>query len=184
MTTTTSNGASTVTTVSGVAQTNIAFAPEDRNSFLLKYMAGVRLINRWHSAGNTKCGMPASTNDKTYATCVRTVVDITLGQDEAITGGMLRHFVAKADATFPVSNTGIFFFGAASLRIARNQNLSPLVLQQATIVPSAPSPPANITVPSPSTWVLPLTQPNRDFYRVGLGFDLSGAIAKLLTPKN
>ena len=173
-TTTTSNGSTSTVTVSGTSQTDIAFAPEDRNSFLLKYFLGVRLINRWHNQDDTVCGTKAP-----KVPCTRTVVDLTVGQDEAITGGMLRHFVGKAEAVFPVPKaTSICFFGSASMRLSRNQNLSPLILQPATIVTSSPTPPATILLPSTSTWILPLTQPNRDFYRIGIGVDLTDLISK------
>lgn len=162
ITTTSSTG---TTVVSGTAQTDIAFAPEDRNSFLLKYMAGLRLITR-ESAPN--------------ATFSRGIVDLTVGQDEAITGGLLRHFVAKTDVDFPIPNTSVHFFGSAGTRFSRNKYQSPLILQPATIVASSPTPPSTIIVPSTTTWVLPLTQPNRDFYRIGLGIDLTSVLAKVL----
>jgi len=177
-TTTNSNGSTSTVTVSGTAQTNIAFAPEDRNSFLLKYFAGVRLINRWHNNSNDARCAPSTP-------CTRTMVDLTVGQDETITGGMLRHFVGKAEAAFPVPKaTSICFFGSAAWRFSRNQNLSPLILQPATIVTSSPNPPATITLPSTSTWILPLTQPNRDFYRIGIGIDLTDLIAKAFSSKS
>jgi hypothetical protein len=178
-TTTTSNGSTSTVTVSGAALTDIAFAPEDRNSFLLKYFAGVRLVNRWHNKEGNGAHCASDTP------CTRTVVDLTLGQDEAITGGMLRHFVGKAEAVFPIPKaTSISFFGSASLRFSRNQNQSPLILQPAMIVTSSPTPPATISLPSTSTWILPLTQPNRDFYRVGIGIDLTDVLAKAFTPKS
>lgn len=180
--TTTSNGSTSTMTVSGTAQTDLAFAPEDRNSFLLKYMIGVRLINRWHNKDgpNAKCA-----TDTSDTRCTRTVVDLTVGQDEAITGGMLRHFVGKTEAAFPIPGaTSICFFGSASIRLSRSQNQSPLILQPATVVTSSPSPPATTSVPSSTTWVLPLTQPNRDFYRIGIGVDLTSLLAKAFSPKS
>lgn len=175
--------ASTGTTVvSGTAQTDIAFAPEDRNSFLVKYLAGLRLITRSNSPGTEYCGTSSAPN---VGVCSRAIVDFTVGQDEAITGGMLRHWVGKADATFPIPKlTNVYFFGSAAMRFTRNQSFSPLLLQPATIVAAGTTatPPTTITVPSNSTWVLPLTQPNRDFYRIGIGLDLSGMLSKVFTP--
>lgn len=171
--TTSSTGA---TVVSGTAQTNIAFAPEDRNSFLLKYMAGIRLITRVNAANTTTCG---TSSDPNVGVCSRWIVDLTVGQDESITGGMLRHYVAKSDVSFPIPGTSVYFFGSAAIRFTRNQDFSPLILQPATIVASSPTPPATITVPSGTTWVLPLTQPNRDFYRIGVGLDLGSALGKI-----
>jgi hypothetical protein len=175
-TTTTSSTGTTV--VSGTAQTDIAFAPEDRNSFLLKYAVGLRLITRYNASGTTFCGTSSAPS---VGVCSRMIVDLTVGQDEAITGGMLRHFVAKSDVGFPIPKTSVYFFGSAALRFTRNHEYSPLILQPATIVASSPTPPATITVPSSTTWVLPLTQPNRDFYRIGLGLDLSSVFSKIFT---
>jgi hypothetical protein len=174
-TTTTSSTGTTV--VSGTAQTDIAFAPEDRNSFLLKYMVGLRLISREIAPNTQKCG--PSSGAAVGGSCSRDIVDITVGQDQAVTGGLLRHFVAKTDATFPIPvMTSVYFFGSAAIRFTRNKNLSPLILQPATIVAASPTPPATITIPSGTTWVLPLTQPNRDFYRIGVGLDVTSILSK------
>ena len=173
ITTTSSTG---TTLVSGTAQADIAFAPEDRNSFLLKYAAGLRLVTRLNAPGTEFCGTSSAPN---VGVCSRGIVDITFGQDEAITGGILRHFVAKSDVNFPIPKTSVYFFGSAAIRFTRSQNFSPLILQPATIVAATPTPPATITVPSSTTWVLPLTQPNRDFYRIGFGLDLSSVLSKI-----
>jgi hypothetical protein len=45
-----------------------------------------------------------------------------------------------------------------------NQNLPPLILQ---------TPPTTVTVPSPTVIVLPLRQPNRDYYRIGVGLNIN-----------
>jgi hypothetical protein len=182
--TVTANGATTVTTTSGTQIQDIAFSPEDRNSFLLKYAVGLRIVNRWlDDSKQDVCGTDATAGGKKPSTCTRTVVDLTFGQDEAVTGGKFGAMVFKADAIFPVSNSGIYFFGSSSIRFEANKTLSPLILLPATIVTTSPSVPANIIVPSASTWVLPLTQPDRDFYRVGIGMNLNALISKLL-PKS
>jgi hypothetical protein len=169
-TSSTSSGTTTAVTVSGTSIQDLAFAPGDRSSFLLKYMAGLRVINRRN---------PTAANCSDSNQCLRDVIDLTVGQDQAITGGMLRRFVFKANALIPLWSTGAYFFGSTATRIEPNANYAPLILQPAAIVTSAPSPPASISVPSSSTWVLPLLQPNRDFYRIGFGIDLSSALQKI-----
>jgi hypothetical protein len=177
-TTTNSSGATVVT--SGVQIQDVAFAPEDRNSFLLKYMVGVRLVNRWlYDSSKVGCGTGAK-----QTPCVRSVADFTFGQDESITGGQLRKFVFKAEAVFPIPKTSAYFFGSSALRLEGNRTFAPLLLEPASIVPgtaSAPAgtPPGTTTVPSSTTWVLPLTQPNRDLYRIGVGIDLSAVLSKV-----
>lgn len=188
---TTTGGVTVKTSTDNTAITNIAFSPEDRSSFLLKYAVGIRLINRWHSGSSNRCSA-AAPNDHTgdgpgdnfvNGPCSRSVVDFTLGQDQAITGGYLRGLVFKSDAIFPIPRTGIYFFASASIRIAPNQNLSPLILT-ATPVSSGggTSTPGTVTVPSPSVFVLPLKQSDRDFYRIGIAFDLAKILPKLFSP--
>ena len=167
---------------------NIAFSPEDRTSFLEKWGAGLRLINRFRTQPNTHCSSrgPGDTGDNAVnseeagnAPCVRTIVDFTVGQDEAITGGKMSNWVLKADGIFPISNTGISFYGAVDTRIERNSGLPPLLLNPVPITTSGTSTAGAVTVPSSSVWVLPLRQPNRDFYRYGIAVDLSTVFTKL-----
>jgi hypothetical protein len=167
---TTSGGVTT--TVSGTAIQDLAFAPGDRHSFLLKYGLGLRLVNRLTDDQGDYCS-------NNYP-CLRDIVDLVVGQDEAITGGMLRHWVLKTDATIPLWRTNAYFFGSGDIRFLRNQNFTPLVLQPASIVASSPNPPTSITIPSSNTWTLPLVQPNRDFYRIGLGVDLTSVVQNLI----
>jgi len=190
-TSTTVGGVAVKTSTDNTAIANIAFSPEDRSSFLLKYAVGIRLINRWHSGSSNRCSA-AAPNDHTgdgpgdnfvNGPCSRSVVDFTFGQDQAITGGYLRGLVFKSDAIFPIPRTGIYFFASASIRMTSNQNLSPLILT-ATPVSSGggTSTPGTVTVPSPSVFVLPLKQSDRDFYRIGIAFDLAKILPKLFSP--
>jgi hypothetical protein len=62
------------------------------------------------------------------------------------------------------STSWLYLFGSTYIRLQRNQNLPPLILQ-------TPNPP--IAVPSPTVVVLPLVQPNRDYYRLGVGLNIN-----------
>jgi hypothetical protein len=172
-TTSTANGVVTTVASSGTQITNIAFSPEDRSSFLLKYGAGVRFIQRTPNAsGSSRCP------------CTRSLIDFTVGQDQAITGGYLRHMVFKSDAILPIPNTGIYFFASAAIRIQRNQTLAPLILASTPVTASSGTSTAGtVVVPSPSVFVLPLKQSDRDFYRVGIGIDLATLLPNLFKPK-
>jgi hypothetical protein len=168
---------------------DIAFVPEDRTSFLLKWGAGVRLVNRWHSGASNHCSSRAGTDTKpgdstddpntVNGVCSRSIVDFTFGQDEAITGGSLHRYVVKADAIFPILQTGIYFFGSADIRTMRDTTFAPLLLTPVPIAASGTSGVGSVTIPSSNVWLLPLKQPNRDFYRFGLSVDLSGVFVKL-----
>ena len=130
--------------------TAIAFTNQDRSNFLMKYGAGVRTSykfgpNAWGTA------------------------DATIGQDASVTGGYLRGVVFKVDANIPIptgSSSWLYLFGSAYMRLQSNQNLPPLILQ-------SPPQSAPVTVPSATVFELPLRQPNRDYYRIGAGLNIS-----------
>jgi hypothetical protein len=178
---------------SGNQITNIAFSPEDRSSFLLKYMAGVRFLTRFHAAGTSRCS-PRAPNDHAgdvdtdeaslvNGLCSRGIVDLTLGQDQAITGGYLRRLVFKADAIFPIPKSGLYFFASAAIRLEPNQDQPPLILTATPISNGSAMPAAGaVSIPSPSVFVLPLKQSNRDFYRIGIALDLAKILPKLFAP--
>jgi hypothetical protein len=169
-TSSTTSGVTTTVTTDGTPISTIAFAPEDRSSFLLKYGAGFRLITR----------IPSSPNGCSPATpCSRAIVDLTFGQDQAITGGIFHNAVFKSDVIFPIVNSGVYFFGSSSTRIAANTIQPPLILTPVPLAAAGSTTPGAITVPSSSVFVLPLKQSNRDFYRIGLGFDLNKMLPKL-----
>lgn len=144
------NTAPSASTCLAGGYTDIAFTNQDRSNFLLKYGAGVRATyplfgpNAWSS------------------------VDVTLGQDASVSGGYLHGVVFKVDAILPIptgsASSWLYLFGSTYIRLQSNQNLSPLVLQ---------TPPTPISVPSPTVFVLPLRQPNRDYFRLGVGLNIN-----------
>jgi hypothetical protein len=154
----------------GTKITDIAFSNEDRSSFLLKWGAGVRIIDREKAdpaKEATWCDIGPG--------CSKLRADFTVGQDEDITGGYLRHFVFKADAVIPILSTGFYFFAASANRLERDTTLSPLILTPVTIMNSGSSTctasASTACIPSSSVFVLPFKQQNRDFYRIGIGID-------------
>jgi hypothetical protein len=155
------NTAANPTTCLAGGYTDIAFANQDRSSFFLKYGAGVRSTYRW-TFGNCN-GAGGSNCSKAYS-----ALDMTLGQDAAVTGGYLRGLVFKLDGQLPIptgnSSSWLYLFGSSYIRLQSNQNLPPLILQ---------TPPTTVAVPSPTVIVLPLKQPNRDYYRIGVGLNIN-----------
>jgi hypothetical protein len=156
----------------GTQIADIAFSNEDRSSFLLKWGAGVRIIDRFSSSGS-----PCSAS----LGCSRLLADFTIGQDQAITGGHLHHLVFKADAIIPVLSTGAYFFASSANRFSRNTTLSPLILTPITITngTGCTASSSNACLPSPSVFVLPYKQQDRDYYRIGVGIDLAKVFTKL-----
>lgn len=141
--------------------TNVAFSNQDRSSFLVKYGGGFRTTNLI----NVDCSGQSCTPSNG-------VLDITIGQDASVTRGLLRHAIFKLDGFVPIptGNTSfVYFFGSAYVRLAKNQDYSPLILQTAT----------GVTVPSSTVIVLPLLQPDRDFYRLGVGLSINQIFCKM-----
>jgi hypothetical protein len=97
-----------------------------------------------------------------------------VGQEQAIPGGIARHLVVKLDGVHPLpigDSKILYLFGSVSMRFAHNVNQDPLILATADAT-QAP-------VPSASTALLPLRQSDRDFYRLGIGLNLSVIFDKL-----
>jgi len=141
---------------------DVAFANQDRSNFLLKYAAGIRT---WYKNPFGGCKNQGSTSKCADAYAA---VDATLGQDSSVTGGMLRGVVFKVDGVLPIptgnNSSWLYLFASTYVRLRANENLPPLILQ----APASP-----VTVPSPTVVVLPLVQPNRDYYRLGVGLNIS-----------
>jgi hypothetical protein len=141
--------------------TVLAFNNQERTSFLRRYGFGIRTINRFHPEGDeSKC-------------CENGVVDFAVGQDEAITGGRMRGWVFRVDGVHPLpikDKNILYIFGTAALRINRNQDLRTIILDPDT---------SNATPSSPNVALLPLEQPNKDFYRFGVGLDIKQLFTKL-----
>ena len=143
--------------------TNVAFANQDRSNFLLKYAAGIRT---WYKNPFDICSGQQEAGSQcpdAYA-----AVDATFGQDSSVTGGLLKGVVFKVDGVLPIptgnNSSWLYLFGSTYVRLRANQNLPPLILQ---------SPASPVTVPSPTVVVLPLVQPNRDYYRLGVGLNIN-----------
>lgn len=162
-----------VTTSGGTATfapvTTVAFSNADRTSFLLKDFVGGRFNH-------------AFADDQTKRNYYVGTLDFGFGMDSAITGGVFRgsRWVFKADTIFPIlikGNATVYLFGSASLRLQRNiTDNSPLILQPAVLTSITGT--SSTAVPNVNTVVLPLQQPDRDFYRIGVGIDILSLITK------
>lgn len=146
--------------------TVLAFNPQQRDSFLRKYAVGIRTTFRY---------IDKITNAKDqYSCCELGMVDFTVGQDEAITGGHLHHWVFRIDAVHPLGVGNalgyLYLFGTAAIRLQHNNFPNTLILQSDT---------TNALPSDPNVALLPLQQPDKDFYRFGLGLDIKKIFTKL-----
>jgi len=126
---------------------NIAFVPEEQDRFYRQYFLGLR-VRSYHQDD----GFPS-------------LFDVTFGQNSAVTGGKLRHFVLgfEGSHSIPLVNNSVYVFGSANLKIGgpKFRNV-PFVLEPADA--SAKLSDSNVVITS--------RQSNRDFYRIGFGVDL------------
>ncbi len=130
----------------------VGFVPPDRRRFYRFYGGGLRLTT--------------FELDKPYAPPATWT--LTLGQDESITGGILRSVVARIDVFYslPVGKADgrykfLFLFGTANLRLNSDTGDTPLILQKAPDVPLSDGRVAIVT-----------SRSTRDTYRIGLGIDV------------
>jgi hypothetical protein len=140
----------------------VAFVLPDRDRFYRRWGVGYR-----YSKYNPE---RASDSPQTYT--------VSVGGDEAITGGTFSGAVVHLDAFYPlpISKTNgrynvLYVFATSALRLARGDNRAPVILKPAADTVKAYD--ANVTVVSQGS--------TRDYYRLGIGVDfvrLLGAIKK------
>jgi hypothetical protein len=158
-----------------VKVTTLAFSNQDRSNFFGKYYAGFRILDRFPlkpmSESSPACTAASGSSGNP---CARGIVDFTIGQDSSITGGFLRHVLFKLDAIHPMpikSLEYLYLFGSISARLAKNVDYSPLIL--ASVPDSSLTGTGSTAIPNPAAVVLPLRQPDRDFYRIGAGISVN-----------
>ena len=138
-----------------VGKTYIAFVRPERDRFLRQYFGGIRLKS--YPDGNKFPSM----------------LDITFGQNAAVTGGKLSHFVLGIDGSYHLTffDKSMYIFGSTNLKFGGDKTVrSPYVLEPADTSVKLTSPDLAIT----------LRQMNRDVFRIGFGIDL----VELFKPKD
>jgi hypothetical protein len=113
-----------------------------------------------------------TTFSKQFPTAPPATYSLTLGQDEAITGGTFKSLVGRFDVFYPLPLSSasdvykfIFLFATANLRLSKATAIPTFALQ---------NPNANgVTVQPFDPNLAVITVPNtRDTYRIGVGVDL------------
>ncbi|HLM58655.1 MAG TPA: hypothetical protein VK422_21305 [Pyrinomonadaceae bacterium] len=138
----------------------IAFVSPDRQSFFRQYYAGIRLKTHFfEDLGEAK-------KDQRYKVVNRpgAVFDVTVGQNEAVTGGRLRGTVLRMEGFYPfpiLDSSSLYLYGTGIFNLRRNPQISdPLILATA---------PSTVTVPNPEVFIVTSPLSNRDYYRIGIG---------------
>jgi hypothetical protein len=154
------------------ANSFIGFVFPERDRFLRQFYAGLRIKS--FDCDDAPCTRFANRFPATF--------DFMIGQNEAVTGGRLknditdetgkiigrkRSWVLRFDAFYPLTVRGAAFnlYGTALLKVGGPgvKITTPLFLDQA---------PGEILITSPSVFVAPNLQLDRDYYKIGVGFDL------------
>ncbi|MGO9241754.1 MAG: hypothetical protein ACLQBJ_13185 [Bryobacteraceae bacterium] len=150
------------------AYSYLAFKPTSHgNQFFRQGYAGVRLASQ--DACNAYPGSP----------CNRAGIrlDITFGENEAVTNGTFRHPVWRFESFVPIPikaggalDSVIYFFASFYLNADRT-NLETQAQEglQALILQPAPS---SWNTATPGTFYVPALPSWRDYYRLGFGIDL------------
>jgi hypothetical protein len=142
----------------------------ERDRFLRQWYAGLRLKSFYcedHDCNHLMNRFPA-------------ILDIMVGQSEAVTGGSFKYrpldadesknlFVVRFDASYPLpiqKADYLFLFGSATLKVGGGglKISEPLFLEPA---------PDGTALTGPKVFIAPVLQPNRDSYRIGVGVNLS-----------
>lgn|GEM_PF-5093552 len=160
----------------------IAISPVDRDRFLRQWYAGVRLKTFY-------CDDPECHRFKNNFPAI---VDFMFGQNEAVTGGSRKRggtpdpndpnkligqknsYILRIDGfyPFPIKEMSfLYFYGTAMMKIGGGgvKITTPLFLDN----PGTTVPISDAAVFMPPTSVLKLQQPDRDYYKLGVGINLT-----------
>lgn len=146
----------------------IAFVSPDRDRFFRQYYAGLRLQTYYFN----------SRNDDIPLTRFPAMLDVTFGQNEAVTGGRLRGGVLRLEGYYPLPYEGLKFinlFGTAMMKLSRTKITDPLILETA---------PDGTTVSGQNVVIITIPQINRDYYRIGVGIDFVSFVKSLGAGQN
>jgi len=98
------------------------------------------------------------------------IIDLTVGQNEYVTGGIFHGPVVHIGGSLPVPKLdGWYAFGSGDFALQKNISEPQILFTQAG---------GNITLSSSNVFVVPTPQPNRDRYMLGVGIDIYHLIAK------
>jgi hypothetical protein len=139
--------------------TTVAFVLPNRSRFYRDYFGGFRL---WFNPRNNGNNFPG-------------LFDVTVGQDEVVTHARFQGVVLTLLGDYPVDSNGLVrVFGSVHMRIARNVNNIALDMAPVT----------GFVDPTTSAVVLQPTNPlDQDYFRVGVGFDISQVWSALTKSK-
>lgn len=152
----------------------VAFVFPDRDRFLRQFYGGIRLKSYYFN------------DDGTLINRFPAIFDVMIGQNEAVTGGRLqtditddkgkvigreRRYVLRLEAFYPLpikEANFLYLYGTAMMKIGGGgvKIDTPLFLD-------TPGTAENVTLTSNGVFIMPTLQTNRDYYRFGVGVNLT-----------
>jgi hypothetical protein len=156
----------------------IAFVSGDRNRFFRQYYGGLRLKSYYvrHRPDNPDADdVSAADSDEALDNIFPGILDVTFGQNEAVTGGELHGGVVRIDGIYPLpfisgdKKGSVYVFGSALMKLRHPKILAPVILQP---------PDATVAVPGANVLLQQLPTQDADHYRIGVGVDLIRLIKK------
>jgi hypothetical protein len=151
---------------------NIAFVDRERSRFFRKYYAGIRL-KTYHFSDLVKGDLCDKDDDPEHCEGLYNlfpgVIDLTVGQDEQVTGGHLSGWLFRLDAVYPLPFAPAFsIFGSVNSAFQKNHSTNPVILPATSQTPLS----------DPSVFIVNVDPRSRDVYRIGLGVDILQIIKK------
>jgi hypothetical protein len=163
--------------------THVALVPLERDRFFRQWYLGIRLKTFYcdrDPEGNSDCHR--------FRNSFPAIVDFMIGQNQSVTGGSFKRttidptsgnaktqqaFVFRLDAFYPLpfrEASFIYFYGTAMMKIGGTQKIDNfLVLDSASSTPNINDP----SVYVPSVDFMRGLQSNRDYYKIGVGINLT-----------
>ncbi|WP_334238696.1 hypothetical protein [Terriglobus sp. ADX1] len=131
----------------------VAFPPQDRTTLYRDWGTGVRMKWFWYDKTANTYTFPSN-------------VDLLFGQSEYVTGGKLSGWVLHFGGTTPIpAYPWLFVTGSFDTRLEKANPGNSFTLV------SAPSG-TTLTLTDNNVVAIPVSQPNRDRWQFGIGFDL------------
>lgn len=151
--------------------TNIAFVNQERSRFFRKYYSGLRMKTYHFSKSyqSYDCNPGYKNECEGVYNAYPGILDLTVGQDEQVTGGHLSRWLLRLDVSYPLPFLpGTYAFGGVISAFKKNQNSDPVFL------------PATSTtaISDPSVFQVKVPLRDRDTYRLGIGVDILQVITQ------
>ena len=152
-----------------------AFVKPERDRFYRQYNIGFRLKS--FISPDTEEGKKSKSAKILYR--FPAMLDITIGLNDSVTGGRLgiKNTIIRIDGFIPLKlskGVYIYLFGNALLKTTHTKISDPLILEPA---------PTGTTFPAGNVIQINEGELNRDYYRIGVGVDLSGLLTKVKVTK-